>query len=130
MVGTYNGPIRSRVKTWLGTTGERSEEVNLTLRGSALHPRIYMRIRGVYSTAWMGLGSIENTYTNIPRLFYGSKKPLEVSTHAPQALVVEIPKNIYIFHFKCGDSADVDQIGLNGWRGVGRIQRVPMYPCP
>jgi len=130
LIGNYSGPIRSHVHTWMGTTGIKSEEVALSLRGTAMHPKIYLKIRGSYSTAWTGLGSQDDVYTNIARLEYGAKVPLEVTTHAPNVLVVEIPKRIYIMRFACPGTIEVDELGINGWRGTGRLLRIPDFPCP
>ena len=129
MVGNYSGPVRSHVHTWMGTTGDKSEELSLSLRGTALNPRVFVRIRSSYTTAWAGLGTKNEVFTNIPRLEYGAKLLQEASSHAPDALVVEIPKRIYILHFYCRDTAEVDEIGTNGWRGTGRLQRIPEFPC-
>lgn len=129
-IGIYSGPVRSRVHTWMGTTGEQSEEVSLSVRGTALHPKIYLRIRANYTTAWTGLGSKADVYTNIPRLEYGAKVLQHACTHAPNVLVLGIPKRIYIMRFTCRDTIEIDEIGIHGWRGVGRLQRVPEFPCP
>jgi len=130
MIGNYSGPIRSHVHTWMGTTGVKSEEVALSVRGTPLHPKLFMRIHANYTTSWTGLGSQEDVYTNIPRMEYGAKVLKEASSHAPDALVIEIPKRIYILRFFCRDSIEVDEIGINGWRGTGRLQRIPEFPCP
>ena len=129
MVGNYSGPIRSRVKTSMGSTGEKSEEVNVSIRGSAQHPQIFMRIRSNYSTAWTGSGARLDAYTNIESMLYGNNPLIGASSHAPNALVIEIPKNIYTLKFVCPDSADVEEIGIHGWRGTGRLHRVPDFPC-
>ena len=129
IVGNYSGPVRSRVHTWMGTTGEKSEELSLSIRGSALNPQVFIRIRSNYTTAWTGLGTKAEIFTNIPRLEYGAKPLKEVSSHAPDALVIEVSKRIYVLRFLCPENVDVDEIGIHGWRGSGRLMKIPEFPC-
>lgn len=136
MTGIYTGPLRADVHTFFGTRGVSTSDARLEIYGSAEHPLVYFKWHTVYSSALTPVSMRTETYTNIPERQYGTQSRIRPVSHAPNELLLKLHPNVLsptsftylVVRFHGDGCATVDYLGHFGWRGIGRLHRLPRHP--
>lgn len=136
MTGTYIGPLRAHVDTFVGTKGAAASDARLEIYGSAERPLVFFKWNTAFTTALVPIANRSESYTNIPQRRYGVKGRARPSTHWPDTMLLKLHPNILsptsftylILHFRGDGGIDVDYLGHFGWRGIGRLHRLPEFP--
>lgn len=133
--GVYTGPVRTVIRRF-GTEGAAVADARLEVSGSALRPRVFLKMQTGYSSAWTPYVERTETFTNIPERRYGTQGYILATTHGPDQLMLRFRPGVlstnsrvfWIVTFTGRDCATVTAVGRSGRHGEGTLHRVPEFP--
>jgi hypothetical protein len=133
--GAFTGPIRGTTERY-GFEGLSEMEVRLDLTGPVDDPGAVLKIDHEYSTSWTTYAEKRRTFTNVPSRRYGSQGTMQVTTHAPNQVLLSVRRDgalqrhpdWMVLTFRNDGAVDVDWIGHSGWRGDGELWRMTTPP--